>query len=136
MCRANYDFKAMNPDELSFPKDAIISHVIKTDDDWWEGEYPAGKKGFFPSNYVDEMDSESLMADDKELNALGSLEQDVFNISQLSVQLQKGTTKNMFVLRLSDSGTNKSLDCGFEDEADLKAWYKALTEAIENSKSV
>jgi phosphatidylinositol phospholipase C gamma-1 len=45
--RATYEFKATSSDEIDFPKDAIITDVIKQDDDWWEGLYN-DKRGFFP----------------------------------------------------------------------------------------
>ena len=53
-CRALYSYEAQNHDELTFPKDAIITNVIKRDDGWWQGDF--GKPGgWFPANYVEEV---------------------------------------------------------------------------------
>ena len=38
-CRALYDYVASRPDELSFPKDVIITNVQKHDGEWWRGDY-------------------------------------------------------------------------------------------------
>ncbi len=35
--KALYAFSASRPDELSFPKDAIITGVVKQDGEWWIG---------------------------------------------------------------------------------------------------
>ncbi len=56
-CKAIHSYTAKSGDELSFPKDAIITNVIKTDDEagWWRGDYGGMLKGLLPSNYVEEV---------------------------------------------------------------------------------
>jgi len=46
-----FSFNPMNPDELTFEKDAIITVISKDEECWWKGELN-GKIGLFPSNYV------------------------------------------------------------------------------------
>ena len=47
----------MRPDELSFCKHAIITQVEQHDGGWWRGTY-SGTTGWFPSNYVEEIEAE------------------------------------------------------------------------------
>lgn len=51
--KALYDYKAQNDDELSFCKHAIITNVLKKENDlWWTGDYGGKKQHYFPANYV------------------------------------------------------------------------------------
>src|SRR5699024_4362476 len=50
------DYRAQRYDELSFPKHAIISHVVKHDKGWWRGDYGGKRQHWFPENYVTEVD--------------------------------------------------------------------------------
>ncbi|XP_018333855.1 1-phosphatidylinositol 4,5-bisphosphate phosphodiesterase gamma-1 [Agrilus planipennis] len=56
--KALYDYKAQQPDELSFCKHAIITNVTKPDSSqgWWRGDYGGKKQHYFPANYVVEID--------------------------------------------------------------------------------
>ncbi|KAJ3222718.1 hypothetical protein HK099_001984 [Clydaea vesicula] len=47
-----YDFSADGPDELTIRKGEEFTVVAEIDAGWWEGEYSDGRKGMFPSNYV------------------------------------------------------------------------------------
>eukprot|EP01051_Picozoa_sp_SAG22_P038009 SAG22_NODE_19270_length_276_cov_0.864407_1_plen_77_part_01 len=51
--RANFDYEGEEDDELSFPKDAIIT-VTSTDEpgEGWITGTLDGNEGIFPSNYV------------------------------------------------------------------------------------
>ncbi|KAL7717515.1 Proline-serine-threonine phosphatase interacting protein [Entamoeba marina] len=51
--KAIYDYKATEDLELTFKKGDIIK-VYSCDDDWWEGEIN-GKRGFIPSNFLQEI---------------------------------------------------------------------------------
>lgn len=54
LVRAKYSFKATNNDELSFNKGDTITLTQPIDGGWWEGTL-SGKTGWFPSNYVIEL---------------------------------------------------------------------------------
>eukprot|EP01135_Chromosphaera_perkinsii_P001420 Nk52_evm4s168 gene=Nk52_evmTU4s168 len=52
--RALYDFDAESPQELSFREGDVIAMVRQVDANWYEGEL-YGKKGIFPTNYVERL---------------------------------------------------------------------------------
>lgn len=54
-CRTLYSYAATQADELTFPKNAIITNVVKKDGGWWQGDHGGVHEGFFPSNYVEEV---------------------------------------------------------------------------------
>lgn len=57
-CKALYNYKASRPDELSFPKHAIITNVLpKTNSMWWRGDYGGLIQRYFPTNYVKVIES-------------------------------------------------------------------------------
>lgn len=51
-CKALYSYKADKPDELSFPKHAIITNVQRNRTMWWKGDYGGMKQRHLPANYV------------------------------------------------------------------------------------
>ncbi|XP_048865960.1 SH3 domain-containing kinase-binding protein 1 isoform X4 [Brienomyrus brachyistius] len=52
-----FDYRAQHDDELTIAVGDIISNIRKDDGGWWEGEL-AGRRGFFPDNFVREMKKE------------------------------------------------------------------------------
>ena len=46
-----YDYDAVEPDELTIRRGDIIHDVTSIDGGWWEGTFN-GKKGMFPDNFV------------------------------------------------------------------------------------
>ncbi|KAM3914742.1 GRB2-related adapter protein 2 [Leptodactylus fuscus] len=55
LVKALYDFKALEPDELSFQTNDIIEVVEVINDSWWLGKL-GHKTGLLPSNYVTSFD--------------------------------------------------------------------------------
>ncbi|XP_014347076.1 nostrin [Latimeria chalumnae] len=53
-CKALYDFQAKRDDELNLQAGDIIIIQQKDDEGWWYGTLQ-GKKGYFPSTYVEEL---------------------------------------------------------------------------------
>ncbi|EPX73326.1 App1 protein [Schizosaccharomyces octosporus yFS286] len=51
--KAVYDYEAQEDNELTFYESDIITNVDRIDPNWWEGECH-GRRGLFPSNYVEE----------------------------------------------------------------------------------
>ncbi|EPY50183.1 App1 protein [Schizosaccharomyces cryophilus OY26] len=52
--KAIYDYQAQEDNELSFYENDFITNVDQIDPNWWEGECH-GRRGLFPSNYVEEI---------------------------------------------------------------------------------
>ena len=52
--QALHDYDAENDDELSIKDGDVITVLTQEDEGWWEGELN-GKKGWFPSNFVEEI---------------------------------------------------------------------------------
>ena len=51
-CRALYDYRAQEADELTLAVGDVITIVSKDSEGWWTG-LSKGKKGLFPANYVE-----------------------------------------------------------------------------------
>ena len=49
-----FDYEAENDDELTLAEGDIVNITSQEDEGWWEGELN-GKKGWFPSNFVEEI---------------------------------------------------------------------------------
>ena len=133
-CRALYSYAATQPDELTFPKDAIITHVVKKDGGWWQGDYGETIGGWLPSNYVEEIDHDALAEEDKEDgdNPLGSLEKAVMDVRGLRVLPQASVPQQRLIFRiLSDDNPNNYLDVGAESEEDMREWAEKIHEAAQ-----
>ncbi|KAI1730434.1 SH3 domain-containing protein [Ditylenchus destructor] len=65
---AKYDYEPQRDDELALTKGCIVNVLDKSSDGWWKGEVN-GSKGWFPSNYVDEIaESNDTFAQDYNTN--------------------------------------------------------------------
>lgn len=53
-CRALYDYEATKDDELTLKEGDTVEVISKQADGWWEGS-TGGRRGVFPSNYVEEV---------------------------------------------------------------------------------
>lgn len=64
--KAEYDYRALKADELSFCKHAIIRNVCKNTDwqGWWKGDYGGARQLYFPKDYVREIEESSLDSPD------------------------------------------------------------------------
>ncbi|KAG0728579.1 1-phosphatidylinositol 4,5-bisphosphate phosphodiesterase gamma-1 [Chionoecetes opilio] len=58
--KAKYNYKARNDDELTFVRHAIIQNVNKAEKEWWQGDYGGSRQGWFPANYVEEIQADSI----------------------------------------------------------------------------
>ncbi len=50
---ALYAYEAEQVEEISLIKDDIIIRIERVNQGWWRGIAPSGKRGLFPSNYVE-----------------------------------------------------------------------------------
>lgn len=48
-----FEYEAGEPNEIDLVEGHIITDVDQVDEGWWEGTDPSGKRGLFPSNYVE-----------------------------------------------------------------------------------
>ena len=55
-CRALYEYKAAQSDELDLKPGDVITLTAKLEGGWWEGEM-GDKSGVFPASYVEEIQS-------------------------------------------------------------------------------
>ena len=53
-CRAQFDYDATEPTELSFAEGDIITVITKADTGWWKGSVN-GSTGWFPASFVEEV---------------------------------------------------------------------------------
>lgn len=53
LARAIFDYQGESQRDLSFRKDETIRILDRPYEQWWLGETPDGRQGFFPSNFVE-----------------------------------------------------------------------------------
>jgi len=53
--KANFDFEANDKSQISFKRGDIIQVICRLNSGWWKG-ICNGKRGWFPSNFVQEID--------------------------------------------------------------------------------
>ncbi|KAI8335206.1 hypothetical protein BD560DRAFT_493794 [Blakeslea trispora] len=58
---AHHPYEASREDEISFEKDEIIKVTDSSDSDWWVGTKKDGSSGYFPSNFVTAMESDTAV---------------------------------------------------------------------------
>ncbi|EGD83199.1 phospholipase C gamma [Salpingoeca rosetta] len=132
-CRALYSYGARNPDELTFPKDAIITNVIKRDDGWWQGDYGGLPGGWFPSNYVEEIDHNALMNEDKDDadNPLGALEKADIELKNLEVVPLPARGDQAFIFAIRNKlNPTQSLDVGATTKEDMMDWIDSINRTV------
>ncbi|KAF0428186.1 ras GEF [Gigaspora margarita] len=64
--KALYDFNSTDSSSLSFKKNDIIQVLTQLESGWWDG-LCNGERGWFPSNYVTNLDDEDDISDDDKL---------------------------------------------------------------------
>ncbi|KAF9271374.1 hypothetical protein BGZ68_003747, partial [Mortierella alpina] len=60
--RALYPFSSEDPTSLSFQKDELIQVLTQLESGWWYG-YCHDDRGWFPSNYVEDVAQDELDTD-------------------------------------------------------------------------
>ena len=115
-------------------KDAVLYNVLKEDGEWWMGELD-GNVGWFPSNYVEEIDHAKLITEEKEDsdNMLGSMEKDFLLVKDLKFEAKQTNAKQQLLFVLTDS-TGKSVECSVETTAELTTWQTKIKEAVKEAK--
>ncbi|KAM9302230.1 1-phosphatidylinositol 4,5-bisphosphate phosphodiesterase gamma-2 [Gastrophryne carolinensis] len=132
---AQYDYRATEPDVLSFSKGAVIHNVVKYSDGWWKGDYGDKLQHFFPSNYVEEISTneeylENQMLKDSPLGSMcrGILDLETYNIRKLV----QGKNKRKYVLSLDPKNPeDPAVDFATETVEELFNWCKNIHEILE-----
>ncbi|KAH8414921.1 hypothetical protein KR215_010812 [Drosophila sulfurigaster] len=128
-CKALYSYKADKPDELSFPKHAIITNVQRNNSMWWKGDYGGMIQHHLPANYVKVIDSatEDYNSVNEEGNdgrtdsieiygAVASLFESNEPGIIIKLQIQTPTMQNPFII-------------GFDIQETAYEWIKAIQDA-------
>lgn len=128
--KAIFDYQASRNDELSFPKHAIITNVIKHDKNWWRGDYGGKIRYWFPSNYVQELTLSNENSDVESNGPFGSLQKGSIEIVNSSVILLGGP-QNKFRIVSPDSPFQ--IDISAPSEEELHDWVTKIRETSESA---
>lgn len=155
--RAIYEYRARRSDELNFRKNDIISNVIKEDEGWWRGTLLTPSEsfgtpgvlvqGWFPANYVVELEPDEYAEEDDEQTPLGALQKGSVEMTlgayvELSVSRNSGTDSVPFLIKIftDASGTGgagaSSSPCiilGLKSEVEAKEWVDSIKETAQNA---
>ncbi|KAL9555088.1 hypothetical protein MBANPS3_002511 [Mucor bainieri] len=90
--RALYAYESNDPSSLSFKPNAIIDVLAQLESGWWDG-WSNGKRGWFPSNYVEVLKPQEYEAEEQEPdeNELWELQQQWKYRQQQQQQQQRPT---------------------------------------------
>lgn len=137
-CKAVYDYSTSREDELVFPKDAIITNVIKDEKQpgWWKGDYGGKIQCWFPNNFVEEVQLEKMLEGDDE-NPLGEHKKAELDLRFVEAKPRGASGPRPWVFRVMNVNDPKSaIDVAAETEEEMMAWVNAITTAtLEQSKA-
>ncbi|XP_064641817.1 1-phosphatidylinositol 4,5-bisphosphate phosphodiesterase gamma-1-like isoform X2 [Lineus longissimus] len=122
--KAIYDYKANREDELSFCKHAIITNVNnKQDGGWWRGDYGGKKSHWFPSNYVEVIETD----DNSDNMPFGAMQKGTIDIAGCSVErVLSNITSHEYVMKIQSVMSSIPIEIAAENEADLYDWMKTI----------
>ncbi len=85
---------------------------------------------FFPMNFVEEIELDSLVKDDADDDhLLGTLEKSFFNVHNLRPEPRGVNSQQRHVFRVTDDSTGQSVDCAVENEFEMNLWIEKIREA-------
>ena len=56
-----YAYEPNRADELQLKPNDVITVVFEDNENWWMGELPDGRQGYFPTNYVMDQGKKTLI---------------------------------------------------------------------------
>ncbi|XP_055354504.1 LOW QUALITY PROTEIN: 1-phosphatidylinositol 4,5-bisphosphate phosphodiesterase gamma-1-like [Paramacrobiotus metropolitanus] len=135
-CEALLTYTAQKPDELSFPKGAIITNVKKVEGEWWIGDYNGTAQRWFPSGYV--RDITEVVADQQRSQYISYGRDAIFGVQQkgsfdvkdcIVQEVPEGFNGKPFVFRLTISPNGPrpdvvNLACGTAE--DMENWTRVI----------
>ncbi|BFZ19735.1 hypothetical protein BsWGS_22774 [Bradybaena similaris] len=122
--KALHDYSANRSDELSFCKDAIITNVTKQDGGWWRGDYGSKKQLWFPSNYVEEIDTQS--ENSAESTPLGVLQQGTIDVKGCFID-ELPPRGNRFLFRIAPRNNSPPIEIAVDSEEEMKDWLEKIS---------
>lgn len=133
--KALYDYRAQKPDELSFPKHAIICNVMKQDGGWWKGDYGGKKEHYFPANFVEEVDGScTLEGEEGEISPLGSLQKGCIDIAGCSVDILQ--SRGPFVFRITSSSELMQRDIAAPSLEEMEEWVTKIKQIAQTANDM
>ncbi|XP_065179717.1 1-phosphatidylinositol 4,5-bisphosphate phosphodiesterase gamma-1-like [Sycon ciliatum] len=136
--KAMYDYQAQRDDELTFCKHAIITNVEKHDGGWWKGDYAGKKRLWFPSNYVEEIEAQSLKKGEEDgLGALqkGSLDIANCTVEQVAMLPIPNRADYLYKFRILPQGATKGIEVATDDQGDMREWMTKIKQASQELAS-
>lgn len=135
-CKALYSYKADKPDELSFPKHAIITNVQRNNTMWWRGDYGGMIQRHLPANYVKVIDASSeeyncFVGDECSTNESFS-RTDSIEIHGAIANLYESNEDGILVkMHIQTPTMQNALVIGFDNQEQAVEWIKAIQEAAQ-----
>ncbi|RWS14774.1 1-phosphatidylinositol 4:5-bisphosphate phosphodiesterase gamma-1-like protein [Dinothrombium tinctorium] len=130
--KALYDYQANREDELSFCKHAIITNVLKQDSGWWKGDYGGKKQHWFPSNFVEEIESNDKCDDNSgEAMPLGKLQKGSINIVGCTV-ISSPNRGREWVFRIVSPSHITPIDISAPSEDEMQDWICKIRETAQS----
>ncbi|XP_017063656.1 1-phosphatidylinositol 4,5-bisphosphate phosphodiesterase gamma-1 [Drosophila eugracilis] len=128
-CKALYSYKANKPDELSFPKHAIITNVQRDNSMWWIGDYGGMIKKHLPANYVKVIDSAT--EDYNSLNEEGTdgRTDSIEIFGAVASLFESNDPGIIFKLQIQTPTMQNPFVIGFDNQETAYEWIKAIQEA-------
>ncbi|XP_046996756.1 1-phosphatidylinositol 4,5-bisphosphate phosphodiesterase gamma-1 [Schistocerca americana] len=134
--KALYDYQARNDDELSFCKHAVITNVNKQGNSgWWRGDYGGKKQHWFPSNYVEEWDSQENRDDNSSDSLLlGSLQKGSLDVMGAIVEVHRNDRPGLeWVLRIQNPNMCSVFEVAVPRIELAVEWRNAIKEVAQNA---
>merc|ERR1739838_847279 len=100
--KAQFTYKAIREDELSFPKHAIITNVDKQDGGWWKGDYGGKCASWFPTNYVEEIEVADVEIESKSptFSVLGEMQKGSIDLRSCNFELGDGRSQQAHAFKI------------------------------------
>ncbi|KAK7498874.1 hypothetical protein BaRGS_00009966, partial [Batillaria attramentaria] len=128
--RALYDFMAMDADQMSFTRGAVITNVREEDKPWWRGDYGDQKQKYFPSNYVQVIADKDDRRPSEIVEGLkgreDTLELKMCTLDPVPYMEGQSGGQTMFYFRLSHGRYKRPLEFGSLSQLQLDEWTAAI----------
>ncbi|XP_042563294.1 1-phosphatidylinositol 4,5-bisphosphate phosphodiesterase gamma-2-like isoform X2 [Clupea harengus] len=129
--KALYDYRATRADELTFCKGALIHNVIKDPQGWWKGDYGGKIQLYFPSNFVEEVTSNTkpkFRDQAMEDNPLGDLCMGLVDLSRCNVlrSSKNGMSNVLSVTLIDEQEGSQQYDFATDTVEELLKWYQVV----------